>query len=38
MTAVRVTTLTNGLRVASADMPELETAAVGVWVNTVARK
>ena len=37
MTAVRVTTLANGLRVASADMPELETAAVGVWVNTGAR-
>ncbi len=37
MTEVRVTTLTNGLRVASADMPGLETAAVGVWVNAGAR-
>ena len=37
MTEVRVTTLTSGLRVASADMPGLETAAVGVWVNTGAR-
>ena len=32
MSVVRVTTLANGLRVASADMPGLETAAVGVWV------
>ena len=37
MSAVRVTTLANGLRVASADMPGLETAAVGVWVNAGAR-
>ncbi|MFP6729861.1 MAG: pitrilysin family protein [Alphaproteobacteria bacterium] len=37
MTAVQVTTLANGLRVASADMPGLESAAVGVWVNTGAR-
>ena len=37
MTAVRVTTLANGLRVASADMPGLETASVGVWVNAGAR-
>ncbi len=37
MTVVRVTTLANGLRVASADMPGLETAAVGVWVNAGAR-
>ena len=37
MTAVRVTTLSNRLRVLSADMPALETAAVGVWVNTGAR-
>ena len=37
MTEVRVTTLDNGLRVASADMPGLETAAVGVWVNAGAR-
>jgi len=32
-----VTTLANGLRVASADMPGLETASVGVWVNAGAR-
>ena len=37
MTAVRVTTLSNRLRVLSADMPALETAAVGIWVNTGAR-
>ncbi len=37
MTEVRVTTLSNGLTVASADMPGLETAAVGVWVNAGAR-
>ena len=37
MTVVRVTTLTNGLKVASTDMPGLESAAVGVWVNTGAR-
>ena len=37
MTAVQVTTLANGLRVVSADMPGLETAAVGVWVNAGAR-
>ena len=37
MTEVRVTTLKNGLKVASADMPGLETAAIGVWVNTGAR-
>ena len=32
-----VTTLTNGLRVVSADIPGLETAAVGVWVDAGAR-
>ncbi|MCH7941863.1 MAG: insulinase family protein [Proteobacteria bacterium] len=37
MTEVRVTTLANGLRVASADMPGLESVAVGVWVNAGAR-
>ena len=37
MNEVRVTTLTNGLRVASADMPGLESVAVGVWVNAGAR-
>jgi predicted Zn-dependent peptidase len=34
---VRVTTLQNGLRVISDPMPGLETAAVGVWVDTGAR-
>lgn len=33
----RVTTLPNGLRVASAYMPHLESAAIGVWVNSGAR-
>ncbi len=37
MTAAQVTTLANGLRVVSADMPGLETAAVGAWVNAGAR-
>ena len=37
MTAARVTTLASGLRVVSADMPGLETAAVGAWVNAGAR-
>ena len=37
MTEARVTTLENGLRVASVDMPGLETAAVGVWVDAGAR-
>lgn len=37
MIVVQVTTLANGLRVASADMPGLETAAVGVWVKAGAR-
>jgi len=32
-----VTTLNNGLRVVTDPMPHLETAAVGVWVNTGAR-
>jgi predicted Zn-dependent peptidase len=32
-----VTTLKNGLRVVSDTMPHLETAAVGVWVDTGAR-
>ena len=34
---VKVTTLENGLRVISDPMPGLETAAVGVWVDTGAR-
>ncbi|MEQ1888227.1 MAG: pitrilysin family protein [Alphaproteobacteria bacterium] len=33
----RVTTLLNGLRVVSAHMPHLESAAIGVWVNIGAR-
>ena len=37
MTEARVTTLAGGLRVVSADMPGLETAAVGAWVNAGAR-
>ena len=37
MTEPRVTTLENGLRVATVDMPGLETAAVGVWVDAGAR-
>jgi len=37
MTAPIVTLLDNGLRVVSARMPGLETAAVGVWVNAGAR-
>lgn len=37
MTAPAVTTLDNGLRVVSARMPGLETAAVSVWVNAGAR-
>src|ERR1700756_2704773 len=35
--AVRVTTLNNGLRVATDDMPGLESTAVGVWVDVGAR-
>ena len=34
---VRVTTLPNGLRVATDDMPGVETATVGVWTNCGAR-
>src|SRR5579862_3760391 len=34
---VRVTTLPNGLRVATDEMPGLETATVGVWTNCGAR-
>ena len=37
MTVARVTTLESGLRVVSADMPGLETAAVGAWVSAGAR-
>lgn len=33
----RVTTLSNGLRVVSANMPHLESAAIGIWVNIGAR-
>ena len=32
MSAVRITTLANGLRVASDAMPEVESASLGVWV------
>lgn len=35
--SLKVTTLSNGLRVISDPMPGLETAAVGVWVDTGAR-
>ena len=35
--SVQLTTLGNGLRVATDHMPGLETAAVGVWVSTGAR-
>src|SRR5215475_993077 len=35
--AIRVTTLNNGLRVATDDMPGLESTAVGVWVDVGAR-
>lgn len=35
--ATRITTLPNGLRVVSAHMPHLESAAVGVWVDIGAR-
>ena len=34
---VRVTTLDNGLRVVSHDMPHLETVSLGVWINAGAR-
>jgi len=34
---VRVTTLPNGLRVATDEMPGIETATVGVWTNCGAR-
>ena len=37
MANIRVTTLPNGLRVASDAMDTVETAAVGVWVNVGAR-
>lgn len=33
----RLTTLPNGLRVVSAHMPHLESASIGVWVNSGAR-
>ncbi len=35
--ATRMTTLPNGLRIVSAHMPHLESAAIGVWVNIGAR-
>lgn len=38
MTEPQVTTLQNGLRIVSVDMPGLETAAVGVWVDAGARR
>ena len=34
---VEVTTLPNGLRVVSETMPQVETASVGVWVDTGSR-
>ena len=37
MTAPRLTTLASGLRIVSVDMPGLETAALGVWVDAGAR-
>ena len=37
MSTPRITTLENGLRVVSEDMPHLETASVGVWVDAGAR-
>ncbi len=37
MTVPTLTTLDSGLRVVSVDMPGLETAAVGVWVDAGAR-
>ena len=36
-TTTRITTLPNGLRVASEDMPSLQTASIGVWVGAGAR-
>jgi len=35
--AQKITTLSNGLRVVTDTMPHLETAAVGIWVDTGAR-
>ncbi len=37
MTSVAVTTLSNGLRVASDTMSSVETASVGVWIETGSR-
>ncbi len=37
MTTTRITTLANGLRVASEEMPSLQTASIGVWVGAGAR-
>jgi len=37
MSAIRVTELKNGLRVATDPMPSVETASVGVWVDTGSR-
>lgn len=37
MTTPRITTLNNGLRVVSHDMPHLETVSLGVWVAAGAR-
>ncbi len=34
---IQMTTLANGLRVVTCHMPHLETASLGVWVNTGAR-
>jgi predicted Zn-dependent peptidase len=35
--STRVSTLANGLRVVSEDMPQFETASIGVWVDVGAR-
>ena len=37
MTTPQITTLNNGLRVVSHDMPHLETVSLGVWVAAGAR-
>ena len=35
--SIQTTTLSNGLRVVTHNMPHLETASLGMWVATVAR-
>lgn len=37
MTQTRITTLANGLRIVSRDMPGLHSAAIGIWVNAGCR-